>query len=202
MAPEEAKLADGLKRCGWASLTDPIYLQYHDKEWGVPLHDDRRLFEMLSLEGFQAGLSWATVLRKRTNFRKAFDNFDPRKVARYDKRKENELLSDPGIIRNGLKIRATIGNAKAFLRVQREVGSFDSYIWGFVGGRPKVNHWRGLHQIPAKTKESDAMSMDMKSRGFKFVGSTICYAHMQATGMVNDHVVTCFRYGELAGSKS
>lgn len=202
MTPEKPKPVEGLKRCGWASLTEPIYLRYHDKEWGVPLHDDRRLFEMLSLEGFQAGLSWSTILKKRTNFRKAFDNFDPRKISTYDRRKENGLLGDAGIIRNGLKIRATIGNAKAFLRVQEEVGSFDSYVWGFVGGRPKVNHWRDLHQIPAKTHESDAMSMDMKSRGFKFVGSTISYAFMQATGMVNDHVVTCFRYKELVGLKS
>ena len=193
-------MANMVKRCNWASVDEPLYREYHDKEWGVPLHQDEGLFEMLSLEGFQAGLSWATILKKRGNFRRAFDGFDPRKVARYDAEKVSELETDPGIIRNRLKIRATIGNAKAFLGAQREFGSFDSYVWGFVGGKPKVNHWRSLHQIPAKTKESDALSSGLEERGFRFVGSTICYAFMQATGMVNDHIVSCFRYRELAGT--
>ena len=190
-------MTDKVKRCDWASVGEPLYREYHDKEWGVPLHQDEGLFEMLSLEGFQAGLSWATVLKKRGNFRRAFDDFDPRKVARYDAEKVSEIEVDPGIIRNRLKIRATVGNAKAFLEVQRGFGSFDSYVWGFIGGKPKVNHWRSLRQIPAKTKESDALSLALKERGFRFVGSTICYAFMQATGMVNDHLVTCFRYHEV-----
>jgi DNA-3-methyladenine glycosylase I len=181
-----------LKRCAWAS--DGLSLRYHDDEWGVPLHDDRRLFEFLILEGAQAGLSWKTILQKRENFRAAFDNFDARKIARYDKRKVRELLANPGIIRNRLKIAAAIQNAKAFLAVQKEFGSFDAYIWQFVGGKPKKNPWRSMKQVPARTPESDAMSKDLKRRGFKFVGSTMCYAFMQAVGMVNDHLVECFRY--------
>ncbi|HEY6282306.1 MAG TPA: DNA-3-methyladenine glycosylase I [Nitrososphaerales archaeon] len=186
-------------RCGWASLDDPLYLDYHDKEWGVPVHDDRTLFEFLVLEGAQAGLSWGTILRKRENFRRAFDDFDPRKVSRYDERKVTRLLGDSGIIRNKLKIRSAVKNAKAFLKVQAEFGSFDVYSWRFVGGKTKVNRWRSLGEIPAWTPESEAMSKDLLARGFGFVGPTICYAHMQATGMVNDHVTSCFRYGELLG---
>jgi DNA-3-methyladenine glycosylase I len=183
-------------RCDWAG-TDPLYVAYHDGEWGVPVHDDRTLFEFLILEGAQAGLSWSTILNKRENYRQAFDNFDPAQVARYDARKVAELLSNPGIVRNRLKIEAAIQNAKAFLAVQKEFGSFDAYIWQFVGGKPKQNARETLNEIPAKTAESDAMSQDLKKRGFKFVGSTICYAFMQATGMVNDHVADCFRYREL-----
>jgi DNA-3-methyladenine glycosylase I len=186
-------------RCGWSSLEEPLYREYHDKEWGVPVHDDRTLFEFLVLEGAQAGLSWWTVLRKRENFRRAFDGFDPGRVARYDGRKVEQLLNDPGIIRNRLKVASAIQNAKAFLAVQREFGSFDSYIWGFVNGRPKINRWRTLREIPAVTPEAESMSRDLVRRGFRFVGPTICYAHMQATGMVNDHVTDCFRYRELAG---
>lgn len=185
------------KRCGWASLDDPLYTEYHDKEWGVPVHNDRQHFEMLVLEGAQAGLSWATVLRKRKNFRRAFDNFEPKRVARYDGQKIRSLLSDEGIIRNRAKVHSAIGNAKAFLEVQEEFGTFDSYVWRFVGNAPKVNRWRRLQDIPAKTVESDLLSMDLRSRGFTFVGSTICYAHMQAVGMVNDHLVGCFRHKEL-----
>ncbi len=174
-------------------------MAYHDQEWGVPLHDDRKLFEFLVLDAFQAGLSWSTILKKRENFRRAFDDFDPAKIARYTRRKTDRLLQDAGIIRNRLKVHATIGNAKAFLAVQEEEGSFDGYIWQFVGGRPKTNKWKTLRQIPAKTKESDAMSKALKQRGFSFVGSTICYAFMQAAGMVNDHVIGCFRYDQLRG---
>lgn len=172
-------------------------IKYHDTEWGVPLHDDRKLFEFLVLEGMQAGLSWLTVLKKRENYRKAFSGFDPRKVARYDRRKIQSLLSDSGIIRNRLKIEAAVSNAKAFLAVQEEFGSFNRYVWKFIGGKPVRNRWARISQIPATSSESDTMSADMKKRGFKFVGSTICYAHMQATGMVNDHLVSCFRYGQL-----
>ncbi len=181
-------------RCGW-SLKDQLYKDYHDKEWGIPNHDDRHLFEMLNLEGAQAGLSWYTVLTKRENYRKAFDNWDAEKIAQYTEKKVEKLLQDPGIIRNQLKIRATIGNAKAFLTVQKEFGSFDKYIWQFVGHKPIINHYKEMKNVPAKTKESDAMSKDLLKRGFKFVGSTICYAYMQATGMVNDHVITCWMYG-------
>lgn len=188
----------GLKRCGWAVPSDPLYRDYHDKEWGVPVHDDRTLYEFLVLEGAQAGLSWATILRKRENFRRAFDGFDPRTVAGYDRKKVRQLLADPGIIRNRLKVESAIKNAAAFLEVQREFGTFDSYVWRFVGGRTKVNRWRSLGEIPAATPESGAMSKDLLRRGFRFVGPTICYAHMQATGMVNDHVTDCFRYKELA----
>jgi DNA-3-methyladenine glycosylase I len=173
-------------------------IRYHDTEWGVPLHDDRKLFEFLVLDAFQAGLSWAIVLRKRDAFRKAFDDFDPRKVAKYDSRRVKMLLADAGIIRNRMKIEATIANARAFLAVQREFSSFDRYIWQFTGGKTKKNRWRTLRQLPARSKESDEMSRDLKARGFRFVGSTICYAFMQAAGMVNDHLVTCFRYKELA----
>ena len=172
-------------------------IRYHDAEWGVPLHDDRKLFEFLVLDAFQAGLSWAIVLKKREAFRKAFDNFDPRKVAKYDVRKVKTLLADAGIIRNRLKIEATIANARAFLAVQREFGSFDRYIWQFTGGRTMMNRWRALSQLPARSPESDAMSRDLKARGFRFVGSTICYAFMQAAGMVDDHLVSCFRHREV-----
>jgi DNA-3-methyladenine glycosylase I len=189
----EAKMQ---KRCQWAG-SDPLYIEYHDKEWGVPVHDDRKIFEMLVLEGAQAGLNWLTVLRKRENYRKAFDNFDPGKVAKYDSEKFQKLLATEGIIRNKLKIRSAIQNARAFLEVQKEFGSFDAYIWQFVGGRPICNSWKSLSELPAQTAESEAMSNDLKRRGFSFVGPTICYAHMQATGMVNDHVVTCFRYKEV-----
>lgn len=181
------------KRCAWVT-TDPLYMDYHDREWGKPIHDDRLLFEFLILEGAQAGLSWLTILKKRDNYRKAFDNFYARKVARYDARKIRALLSDPGVVRNRLKIAAAVQNAQALLAVQKEFGSFDAYIWQFVGGRQKINRWQALKDIPAKTVESDAMSKDLKKRGFKFVGSTICYAFMQAVGMVNDHTVDCFCY--------
>jgi len=173
---------------------------YHDSEWGVPLHDDRALFELLILEGAQAGLSWETILRKRAAYRKAFDNFDPRRIARYDRRKVRELLANPGIIRNRLKIAAAIQNARSLLAVQGEFGSFDAYIWQFIGGRPRKNSRRSLTAVPARTPESDAMSKDLSRRGFKFVGPTICYAFMQAAGMVNDHTVACFRYREVASS--
>jgi DNA-3-methyladenine glycosylase I len=170
---------------------------YHDEEWGVPVHDDRTLFEFLILEGAQAGLSWSTILNKRQNYRKAFEEFDPKSVAAFDRRKVQQLLRDAGIVRNRLKIASTIGNAKAFLRVQEEFGSFDRYIWQFVGGKPLVNKRKSLRQVPARSAESDSMSKDLKRRGFNFVGSTICYAFMQAVGMVNDHVVDCFRYKAL-----
>jgi DNA-3-methyladenine glycosylase I len=179
-------------RCAWCG-TDPLYVRYHDREWGVPSHDDRHLFEMLILEGAQAGLSWITILRKRDAYRRAFDRFDPRKVARYDARKRRALLRDPGIVRNRLKIDAAVTNARAFLAVQREFGSFDAYIWRFVGGRPKVNRPRRPGAVPASTPESDALSRDLKRRGFRFVGSTICYAFMQAVGMVDDHRAGCYR---------
>src|SRR5205807_9478619 len=178
--------------CPWA-ITEPS-LTYHDQEWGIPVHDDRKLFEFLILEGAQAGLSWNTILNKREHYRAAFDNFDPRIVARYDRRKCQQLLRNPGIVRNRLKIASAIGNAKAFLRVQEEFGSFDRYIWQFVGGKPLVNARRSRGKVPARTAESDAMSKDLKRRGFNFVGSTICYAFMQAVGMVNDHAANCFRY--------
>ena len=183
-------------RCVWPG-TDPLYVAYHDREWGVPVHDDRLLFEFLVLEGAQAGLSWITVLRKREAYRAAFDGFDPERVARYDGRKVRRLLADAGIIRNRQKIEAAIANARAFLEVQGEFGSFDRYVWRFVGGRPKRNAWRTPDQIPAVTPQAESMSRDLKSRGFRFVGPTICYALMQATGLVNDHVVRCFRYREV-----
>jgi DNA-3-methyladenine glycosylase I len=180
-------------RCTWPG-SEPLMLAYHDEEWGTPLHDDRLLFEFLILEGAQAGLSWRTILNKRENYRRAFDRFDAKKIARYDARKKKQLLADAGIVRNRLKIESTIDNARAFLDVQDEFGNFDAYIWRFVEGKPIRNEWRALKEIPARTKESDAMNKDLKKRGFRFVGSTICYAFMQATGMVNDHVVDCFRY--------
>jgi len=182
-------------RCGWAN--GALSIRYHDQEWGVPVHDDRTLFEFLILEGAQAGLSWSTILNKRENYRRAFHQFDPARVARYDRRKMQQLLRDPGIVRNRLKIAAAVDNAKAFLRVREEFGSFDRYIWQFVGGKPLVNKRKSMRQVPARTAESDAMSKDLKRRGFRFVGSTICYAFMQAVGMVNDHIVDCFRYKEL-----
>ncbi len=184
-------------RCGWAG-SDPLYVDYHDHEWGVPVHDDRKLFEMLLLEGAQAGLSWITILRKRENYRRAFDKFDPRKIVRYNKRKVRQLLADEGIVRNKLKIEAVVQNAAAFLRIQKEFGSFDAYLWRFVGGKPLQNERRGLRDVPPETSESRALSRDLKSRGFNFVGPTICYAFMQAVGMVNDHLVNCFRYHALS----
>jgi len=183
-------------RCHWAQ--NELNISYHDEEWGVPVHDEKKWFELLILEGAQAGLSWDTILRKRARYREVFDGFDPAKVARYDKRKVRELLRDPGIIRNKLKITATIANAQAFLNVQREFGSFDAYVWRFVDGRPRQNAWKAHKQVPAKTLQSDALSKDLQKRGFRFVGSTICYALMQATGMVNDHLVSCFRYAEVS----
>ncbi len=189
-------MAPSPKRCSWCG-EDPLYVEYHDTEWGVPVHDDKKLFEFLILEGMQAGLSWITVLRKRENFRRAFAGFDAEKVARYGKRDIARLMGDAGIVRNELKVHAAVTNARAFLRVREEMGSFDGYIWQFVGGAPRINRRRGK-DIPASTPESDAMSKDLKARGFKFAGSTICYAHMQATGMVNDHVTACFRHRELS----
>ena len=188
-----------LIRCGWA--TNELSIRYHDEEWGVPVHDDRTLFEFLILEGAQAGLSWNTILNKRDRYREVFDGFDPEIVARYDRRKVDRLLRDPGIVRNKLKVASAVANAKAFLRVQKEFGSFDRYVWQFVDGKPRVNSPKSLKQLPARTVESDAMSKDLKKRGFKFVGSTICYAFMQAVGMVNDHVVDCFRYKALSSAK-
>ncbi len=188
-----------MPRCPWA--TDEPNIIYHDKEWGVPVHDDRMLFEFLVLEGAQAGLSWTTILKKRENYRKAFDGFRPEKIARYGARDVKRLLSDPGIVRNRLKIAATIQNAKAFLSVRKEFGSFDAYLWSFVSDKPKQNRWRRMAQVPACTIESDAMSRDLVKRGFKFVGSTICYALMQAVGMVNDHLVTCPRHTEIGSAR-
>jgi len=182
-------------RCPWPS--DALYVAYHDTEWGVPVHDDRTIFEFLILEGAQAGLSWHTVLKKRENYRVAFDQFDAQKVARYNQKKIDKLLADPGIIRNRLKVASAVANAQAFLAVQEEFGAFDRYIWQFVDGKPIVNHRRSMKEVPSRTMESDAMSKDLKQRGFRFVGSTICYAHMQATGMVNDHLTNCFRHREL-----
>lgn len=181
-----------LSRCGWAT-SDPLYLAYHDEEWGVPLHDDRRLFEMLILEGAQAGLSWITILKRREGYRRAFDGFDPEKIARYGEKDVARLLTDPGIIRNRAKVEATIKNAQAYLKVVEETGSFDAYLWGLVGGKPRINHWKTLKEIPPETPESKALSKELKRRGFGFVGSTICYAFMQAVGMVDDHVATCFK---------
>lgn len=183
-------------RCEWAG-DDPLYIQYHDEEWGVPVHDDRRFFEFLILEGAQAGLSWITILRKRDAYREAFDQFDPVKVAAYDEAKIAALLQNPGIVRNRLKVQSAVGNARAFLQVQAEFGTFDSYIWSFVGGQPIINHRASLREVPAETDEARAMSKDLKRRGFKFVGPTICYAFMQATGLVNDHTTACFRHQAL-----
>ncbi len=185
-----------INRCPWCE-SDDLYISYHDKEWGTPVHDDIKHFEFLVLESFQAGLSWRTILNKRENFRKAFDGFDPKKVAKYDKKKVWKLMKDAGIIRNRRKIEAAINNAKRFLEVQKEFGSFDKYIWGFTKFKPKINSWKRMSQIPATTKLSDRISEDLKKRGFKFVGSTVIYAHLQAIGIVNDHIVSCFRYKEL-----
>jgi DNA-3-methyladenine glycosylase I len=184
------------KRCPWCEINE-LEAAYHDQEWGVPVHDDRRWFEFLILEGAQAGLSWDTILKKRDNYRKAFAGFDPRKVARFDGRMRAALMRNPGIVRNRLKIASAVTNAQALLSVQREFGSFNRYIWQFTGGKPKRNRWRAMRQVPAATLESDAMSKDLKRRGFRFVGSTICYAFMQATGMVNDHLISCFRHDEI-----
>jgi DNA-3-methyladenine glycosylase I len=182
-------------RCSWAK--NNLSIRYHDEEWGAPLHDDRALFELLTLEGAQAGLSWDTILRKRENYRATFNNFDPAMIARFTKTRVNAILRDPGIVRNRLKVTSVVTNAAAFLAVQKEFGSFDAYIWQFTGGRPKRNAWRALSDVPARSAESDAMSKDLRRRGFRFVGSTICYAFMQATGMVNDHLVKCFRYRQV-----
>ncbi len=196
-----AAVTDAMKpRCPWPAA-DPLMLRYHDLEWGVPVHDDRVHFEFLTLEGAQAGLSWRTILHKREGYREAFAGFDPRKVARFDARKIKTLITNPAIVRNRLKIEATVTNARAFLAVQKEFGSFDDYVWRFVGGRPIVNRWTTLKQPPARTRESDALGADLKRRGFRFVGSTIIYAHMQAVGMVNDHLVNCYRYRELNGKR-
>jgi DNA-3-methyladenine glycosylase I len=182
------------RRCGWAG-SDPLYVRYHDEEWGVPVHDDARLFEMLVLEGAQAGLAWITILRKRERYRQVFAGFDPARVARFDRRKVESLLRDPGIVRNRAKVEGAVGSARAFLAVAREHGSFDAYLWAFVGGRPRRSRWRSLSEVPAETAESRALSRDLRRRGFKFVGPTICYAFMQAVGMVDDHLTTCFLHG-------
>jgi DNA-3-methyladenine glycosylase I len=187
-----------MNRCVWAG-SDPLYRAYHDAEWGVPLHDDRALFEFLILEGAQAGLSWITILKKRENYRAAFDNFDATRVARYDANQIESLLQNPGIVRNRLKVQSAVVNAQKFIEVQQEFGSFDAFVWRFVGSKTKQNAWRSLAEVPASTAESDAMSRELKRRGFKFVGSTICYAFMQATGMVNDHTTDCYRHKELQG---
>ncbi len=186
------KKSSDLVRCTWAR--NDLAIRYHDEEWGVPVHNDRKLFEFLILEGAQAGLSWDTILQKRENYREAFDGFDPERIARYDERRLETLLENPGIVRNRLKVASAVSNARTFLAVQKEFGSFDKYIWRFVGGKPRRNAWSSLQQVPARTKESDAMSRELKKRGFKFVGSTICYAFMQAVGLVNDHMISCFRY--------
>ncbi len=186
-----------MQRCGWANLNEPLYVAYHDEEWGNPCHDDQKLFEMLLLEGAQAGLSWITILKKRDNYRAAFDGFDAVKIAQYDEAKIAELMANPGIIRNKLKVNAFILNARTYLKTQAEFGSFDRYIWSFVGGKPKVNAWKSLKEVPPETDESRAMSKDLLKRGFKFVGPTICYAFMQATGMVNDHTTDCFRHSAV-----
>jgi DNA-3-methyladenine glycosylase I len=198
MNAQRNKLTETVVRCAWAK--NELAIRYHDCEWGVPQHDDLVLFEFLVLEGAQAGLSWDTILRKRENYRAAFDNFDPTKISRYSQRKIDGLLRDDGIVRNRLKVLSAVQNAKAFLQIQKEFGSFDRYIWQFVGGQPRLNKFQGVNQVPARTEESDAMSKDLKKRGFTFVGTTICYAFMQAVGMVNDHLVSCFRYREIQRS--
>lgn len=190
-----------MNRCGWVSAGDGLMLDYHDREWGVPVHDDRKHFEFLVLEAAQAGLSWAIVLRKREGYRRAFSEFDPQKVARYSDKRIDKLMLDPSIIRNRMKIEAAVRNARQFLAVQDEFGSFDSYCWRFVDGRPRLNRWKAMKDIPAMSAESDAFSKDLKKRGFSFVGSTVIYAHMQAVGMVNDHLVDCFRYRECRWSR-
>ena len=195
-APADTRLEKRLPRCSWAG-DDPVYRRYHDTEWGRPLHDDRKLFEFLLLEGAQAGLSWITILKKRPRYRAAFDAFDPRKIARYDTARIDALCADPGIVRNRLKIEAAVNNAAAFLAVQEEFGCFERYIWRFVGHRPLKNAWKDAAEVPSATDVSQAMSRDLKQRGFKFVGPTICYAYMQAVGMVNDHTVDCFRYHQV-----
>jgi DNA-3-methyladenine glycosylase I len=189
------------KRCSWASLDGPLLLQYHDDEWGVPVHRDRKHFEVLVLSGAQAGLNWSLVLKKREGYRRAFDSFDPEKVARYSERRIQRLTADPEIIRNRMKIAAAVRNARAFLHIQEEFGAFDSYCWRFVGGRPKLNHWKTTRQIPATSPESVTFSKDLKHRGFSFVGPTVVYAYMQAVGMVNDHLVDCFRYREISSRR-
>ncbi|MBD3224182.1 MAG: DNA-3-methyladenine glycosylase I [Caldithrix sp.] len=185
------------QRCAWVPDNDTLYIQYHDEEWGVPVYDDQHLFEFLILESFQAGLSWRTVLHKRENFRRAFDNFNPHNVAAYDEKKVRQLMQNSGIIRNQQKIRAALNNARAFLEVSEQFGSFSAYMWNFVDGKPIKNNWQSLQEVPATTPLSDKLSKDLKQRGFKFVGSTVCYAHMQATGMVNDHTTDCFRYQQI-----
>jgi len=187
----------GVKRCAWAGETDPLMIGYHDREWGVPVHDDRKHFEFLVLEAAQAGLSWSIVLRKREGYRRAFSEFEPAAVARYSEARIRTLLTDPAIVRNRLKIEAAVQNARQFLAIQEQFGSFDDYCWPFVDGRPRVNKWKSMREIPATSHDSDAFSKDLKQRGFRFVGSTIIYAHMQAVGMVNDHLVDCFRYREV-----
>ena len=189
------------RRCAWAG-SDPVYIAYHDDEWGVPLHDERGLFEFLVLEGAQAGLSWSTILHKREGYRRAFDGFDPKRVARFDARRRARLLRDPGIVRNRGKVESAVSNAKAFLAVQKQFGSFDAYVWAFVDGHSVQNRWRRLRDVPASTPVSEAFSRDLKKRGFRFVGPTICYAFMQATGMVNDHLLTCFRHRDLSQGRS
>ena len=198
--PDFHSLEDGRRRCGWAGMRNPLYLAYHDHEWGVPLHDEHRLFEMIVLEGAQAGLAWETILNKREHYRRAFEGFDPQVVARYGARQVARLLGDAGIVRNRLKVESAIANARAFLKVQEEFGSFDAYQWRFVDGTPVQNRFRSLREIPPRTPLSDAYSKDLQKRGFRFVGSTIIYAHMQAVGMVNDHLVDCFRWPEVAGA--
>lgn len=197
MANRKAASSRTPKRCQWPG-DDPLYLSYHDREWGVPSHDDGVIFEFLILEGAQAGLSWITILRRREGYRRAFSGFDPAKIARYDRRKIDRLLDNPEIIRNRLKVESAVKNARAFLRLTREFGSFDRYVWPFVGGKPIQNRWKSMSELPAETEESRSLSKDLRRRGFSFVGPTICYAHMQATGMVNDHVVGCFRHREVA----
>lgn len=188
-----------MERCPWPG-NDDLYIRYHDDEWGVPVHDDRKHFEFLVLESAQAGLSWLTILRRRENYRTAYENFDPEIVAAFDEKKIEELMLDSGIIRNRRKIESSVNNAKAFLRIEEEFQSFDNYIWGFVGGKPVINKWKNISEIPSKTALSDAVSSDLKKRGFKFLGSTIMYAHMQATGIINDHIISCFRYEEINSS--
>jgi len=188
----------GVRRCGWAAAGGDLDIRYHDEEWGVPVHDDRALFEFIVLEGAQAGLSWSTILKKREGYRRAFAGFDPERVARFNRRSVERLLADPGIVRNRLKVESTIGNARAFLRVQEEHGSFDAFVWRFVDGSPRQNRFRRMTDLPASTEPSDRLSKELKRRGFRFVGSTICYAFMQAVGMVNDHTVDCFRHEAVA----
>jgi DNA-3-methyladenine glycosylase I len=197
LSVRSAAIAD--KRCSWVNATDPLSLEYHDREWGVPVHSDRKHFEVLALSGAQAGLNWSLVLKKREGHRRAFDKFDPEKVARYSERRIQALVSNPEIIRNRMKIEAAVHNARAFLKIQQEFGEFDSYCWRFVGGRPKLNRWKTTLQIPATSSESEAFSKDLKHRGFSFIGPTVAYAYMQAIGMVNDHLVDCFRYREIPG---